>query len=712
VPGINLRGSSTQESIAKAAQQEALKSAKHRGPLDLSRIGFERDLKEAISGIDKLAKAVKDVRKQMAENVNLEMKGSMRVFRMKQEEHREEERELRKRQQTRRRFWQSVGVGGAVGGIVGNVSSGRVGGIIGAAGGAAGGGLGFALGGPVGAMIGEALGSALGVLVNPLKGAYSSAKPFFDYQRQAYSLGRTMGLPGAAIQQTFYPNRHLRSWEYNLGVGSQEALKSVQALGVTPRGSVNPLAFVIRQLELSGALSGLPSSSIQGYLGTALGIGGTAPTAKGALQVGLNLETVMEKANERGFNRSRLLQSMEQSLRALSQNAFGVNASSVAGLYTGFANIRGGGAAGTGGMAASIIAGASHTASDVSRNKLALVALQTLAPKYNYWRTAADVKRFAGGASLPPEVVAQITSAARINPMDAEILAMAAIQGNPALVAKRYLQGTANLFPGELSHSVAPFIVSAGLGVPLTAAMGYVAQQRTSARLPLGIRLNNPLNLKTLPGGRLWAGQLGSVGAFPQFGTQAEGISAAIKNMRYLAKRDHVSTLGELIDYWDLGPRAVGPKALADKISYLREVEKLTGWQANTRLNFNNPAMLRKLLPAMIAHEDAGYRVKRATLQQGIIGAGGITSLLNIPREAFHAHASVMAGDLNEAALAAESLVPLMQGVVAGLQRFAGALSHSNAIASSHNYGVTGGHKSPAGAPALRDFMAQHVLLP
>jgi|GEM_PF-633233 len=54
---------------------------------------------------------------------------------------------------------------------------------------------------------------------------------------------------------------------------------------------------------------------------------------------------------------------------------------------------------------------------------------------------------------------------------------------------------------------------------------------------PLGVRLNNPLNLRPLPAGRLWDGQVGNydtgtIGAFCNFKAAVNGFRAAMKNLQ------------------------------------------------------------------------------------------------------------------------------------------------------------------------------------
>jgi hypothetical protein len=108
---------------------------------------------------------------------------------------------------------------------------------------------------------------------------------------------------------------------------------------------------------------------------------------------------------------------------------------------------------------------------------------------------------------------------------------------------------------------------------------------------PLGLRLNNPGNL------RAWAGAP-NVGGFAQFPSLGVGLAAMVKQLSLYGQRGK-NTLSSIIGTW-------APSNENDTAAYIADVAKKTGFGADQKLNLNDPATMQALLHAMISHEQ-GY---------------------------------------------------------------------------------------------------------
>ncbi len=112
----------------------------------------------------------------------------------------------------------------------------------------------------------------------------------------------------------------------------------------------------------------------------------------------------------------------------------------------------------------------------------------------------------------------------------------------------------------------------------------------------LAERNNNPLNLRPLPGGEKWQGQVGVdrnpvTGAFCVFKSNAYGVRAAVVNMRSYVKYSGVKTLRDVIYRWAPPPpggeivgqagSAVGGVDMNHTEAYLASVCRSTGLPPN-----------------------------------------------------------------------------------------------------------------------------------
>lgn len=121
---------------------------------------------------------------------------------------------------------------------------------------------------------------------------------------------------------------------------------------------------------------------------------------------------------------------------------------------------------------------------------------------------------------------------------------------------------------------------------------------------PLGIRSNNPLNL--MPGGHEKV-----------FGSAYDGVAAGVGNIVRLY-RGGVDTLAKLAEAW--APAKAGNNVGA----YIADLVGKTGFAANQALNLTDPAVLGRLIPAMIGHENGKNPYSGDFLRSAI--AGGLAT--------------------------------------------------------------------------------------
>lgn len=109
---------------------------------------------------------------------------------------------------------------------------------------------------------------------------------------------------------------------------------------------------------------------------------------------------------------------------------------------------------------------------------------------------------------------------------------------------------------------------------------------------PIGIQQNNPGNLK-------FAHQFGATrGAhgFANFGTPAEGMIAMARQLELYRYRG-LDTIGQIV------PKYAPKKDHNDVAAYIRALTRSMHVGANTPLNLGDPAVLTRLMNAMIMHE-------------------------------------------------------------------------------------------------------------
>lgn len=139
----------------------------------------------------------------------------------------------------------------------------------------------------------------------------------------------------------------------------------------------------------------------------------------------------------------------------------------------------------------------------------------------------------------------------------------------------------------------AVFALDPKTGQPVGAPQGQGADQGSLAQ-----RNNNPGNLR--PDGSKWQGMTGEDGGFVQFDTPENGMRAARINLANQAKLHGIDTITGLIAKWAPASDNNDPAA------YAQTVAKLTGLDPNAPLDFTDPAVQDKILPAIAQVEGGG----------------------------------------------------------------------------------------------------------
>ena len=155
------------------------------------------------------------------------------------------------------------------------------------------------------------------------------------------------------------------------------------------------------------------------------------------------------------------------------------------------------------------------------------------------------------------------------------------------------------------------------LGALPAAAPANAASAATS-NLPLGLRQNNPGNLRS------W-GSTPVLGGFANFGSAQEGLSAMAANLLVYQKRGWTS-LNKIISHW-------APASENKTDEYINAVSKSTGFGAEQLLDLSDPKVMSSLMAAMIKHEQ-GYN---PFSQTDLLGAAN--SRLTAPVTIIQVHA-------------------------------------------------------------------------
>ena len=109
--------------------------------------------------------------------------------------------------------------------------------------------------------------------------------------------------------------------------------------------------------------------------------------------------------------------------------------------------------------------------------------------------------------------------------------------------------------------------------VPTTATPGI-----TNNTLPLGLRNNNPLNIRV--SSNAWVGKISSPNGFENFSDIKYGIRAGIKNLQTYYNRDSLRTVSKIINKW-------APPSENDTNNYVNYVSSSMGVGKDSLLPYN-----------------------------------------------------------------------------------------------------------------------------
>ncbi len=122
---------------------------------------------------------------------------------------------------------------------------------------------------------------------------------------------------------------------------------------------------------------------------------------------------------------------------------------------------------------------------------------------------------------------------------------------------------------------------------------------------PIGLRNNNPGNLRSWPGA-------GKEGGFAKFATPEEGISALARNLLSYQDRHGINTLAGIVNRW--APTSDGNNVKA----YTSSLESQTGLKANQPLDLHDPKTLAPVLSGIIRHENGQNPYSQQQIDQAV----------------------------------------------------------------------------------------------
>lgn len=154
---------------------------------------------------------------------------------------------------------------------------------------------------------------------------------------------------------------------------------------------------------------------------------------------------------------------------------------------------------------------------------------------------------------------------------------------------------------------------------------GEPASGPARAALPVGLRNNNPGNLRS------WGG-VPSVGGFASFATPEAGLAAMAAQLGLYGARGN-DTLAGIIGAW-------APPSENNTPAYLADVAKRTGFDPGAHLNLGDPSVLSPLMQAMVQHEQGRQPF---TADQYAAAAGGQKVAIDLHVHGLPAGASVTA---------------------------------------------------------------------
>lgn len=116
----------------------------------------------------------------------------------------------------------------------------------------------------------------------------------------------------------------------------------------------------------------------------------------------------------------------------------------------------------------------------------------------------------------------------------------------------------------------------------------------TTNNLPLGIRNNNPLNIRK--SANAWQGKTESDNAFEKFIAMKYGIRAGVKNLQTYYNRDRLTSVSKIINKW-------APPIENHTVNYIAYVAKAIGVDKDATLPYTTDTF-SKLVSSMSEMEN------------------------------------------------------------------------------------------------------------
>lgn len=124
---------------------------------------------------------------------------------------------------------------------------------------------------------------------------------------------------------------------------------------------------------------------------------------------------------------------------------------------------------------------------------------------------------------------------------------------------------------------------------------------------PVGMRLNNPLNMRSWGNSPLVNTKSGN---FAQFASPELGVSAAAGQLQ-LYNRRGLNTISSIISKW-------APSSENNTGSYISAVSKQMGMAPGAQLNLNDSGTMQRLIAAMARHEQGGDKFSPSVIAAGV----------------------------------------------------------------------------------------------
>lgn len=125
----------------------------------------------------------------------------------------------------------------------------------------------------------------------------------------------------------------------------------------------------------------------------------------------------------------------------------------------------------------------------------------------------------------------------------------------------------------------------------------------------LGLRNHNPVNLRAASNetGKVYAGKSGS---FSRFGSDRDGLAAAARQL-FLYGDNGKHTVNDVI-------KTFAPSSENNVSAYVSDVSRDSGLKPGENIDLHSPDVLKRLLPAMIKHEQGTQPFSRSEIDTGI----------------------------------------------------------------------------------------------